>query len=253
MFGISKSISKKLGLSIILLFLLNIITVSSFFYIFSQQKLYSPAINESGRLRMMSQRVAKNVLLISQGYNDSKEDLIIVSEDYDKTLELLLLGSSERGIVTPSDEIKSNLNKVKSLWDKIRENVKIVSSIEDNNSKQFQNAVTYVKDNNMELLKEANNVVLMYEKESETKQNTLVSSISLVISFLSLLIMAIVILTIRKIVNSIEELNKATKTISRFSLTSNIQVNSQDEVGELAKNFNLMVENMKSSMEKSEV
>ncbi|MEK7433163.1 MAG: type IV pili methyl-accepting chemotaxis transducer N-terminal domain-containing protein [Cyanobacteriota bacterium] len=248
MFGISKSIGKKLGISIGLLFLLNLITVLAFFYIFNAQKAYGPAINESGRLRMLSQRASKNVFSISEGHNEAKEDLIVVSQDFDTTLGILISGSKDRGMVTPSDSINQQLLKVKGLWEGIHNNITIVVSATDKN-KKFEDSVTYVRENNMALLKEANNAVTMYEKESSTKQNSLVFLISTVMSILGLIVLIVVVGIIRKITTSLSELTKATKTISRFSLASNIKVESEDEIGELAKNFNLMVENMKNSME----
>lgn len=249
MLGISKSISKKLGISIALLFLLNLITVIAFFYIFTQQKAYGPAINDSGRLRMMSQRASKDVFLISSGHNEVKEDLVIVSEDYDKTLGDLMTGSKDRGIVAPSNDVGSQLSKVKGLWEGIRTNIKVVVSVSDKKDPKFEEAVNYIRDNNMALLKEANNAVVMYEKESETKLNGILIAVSTLMSILGLAVLIVVIGIIRKITTSISDLTKATKTISRFSLVSNIKVDSEDEIGELAKNFNLMVENMKNSME----
>lgn len=249
MLGISKSISKKLGFSIALLFLLNLITVVAFFYIFAQQKAYGPAINDSGRLRMMSQRASKDVFLIAGGNNEAKEDLVIVSEDFNKTLGDLISGSKDRGIVAPSSNIEPQLLKIKGLWEGIHNNVAVIVSSTGKNNNKFEEAVTFIKENNMSLLKEANNAVVMYEKESETKLSGILIAVSSIMSLLGLGILIVVIGTIRKIVTSLSDLTKATKTISRFSLVSNIKVDSEDEIGELAKNFNLMVENMKNSME----
>ena len=94
-------------------------------------------------------------------------------------------------------------------------------------------------------------------------ENTLVTNRATILSISTLLISVILamglgILLSRLIANPIKELDEAARKVTDGNLDSAVHFSSKDEMGSLGKNFNTMVENIKSALmevnaEKSEV
>ena len=107
---------------------------------------------------MLTQKMSKEFFLIAYGHNvdANKQNISKTTALFDKTLNGLINGNSEMGLSeAPNPAIKTQLEKVKTMWDSFHSAIK---SNPDDSSKQA------VEAKNLPLLKEMNAAVQMFAK-----------------------------------------------------------------------------------------
>ena len=122
-------------------------------------------INVAGRQRMLSQRMTKEVLLITikQDLEGNVEKLQSSRDLFDASLNNLINGNDDEGISAPAnDNIKNQLLVVKKLWTPFK--VAIDKVIAD--KKADADGLNTISTTNVPLLKEMNKAVSMYEAAS---------------------------------------------------------------------------------------
>ena len=129
----------------------------------SSQKDDGTVINLAGKQRMLTQKMSKESLALSRGEGAAKESLEKTINLFDKTLKGLISGDSELGLPpTQKSEIVNQLNNVQKLWKGLQTNLGVVLA----NSVKTTTALSYVNENNMDLLKESHKVVTLLESNS---------------------------------------------------------------------------------------
>ena len=119
-------------------------------------------INLAGKQRMLTQKMSKETLALSQGIG-SKESLNETISLFDKTLKGLISGDKDLGLLpTQNTETLNQLNHVQKLWKDLHANVDVVIV----NSDESVAALSYVNDNNLKLLNEMNKAVEMMEEKN---------------------------------------------------------------------------------------
>ncbi len=248
----SKSLLNKIGAGVLLMLVFNIVTILLIFSLIQTQVSYGSAAAQASKLRVISQQIAKNVLLIDRGEVSARKDLETSLDLDEKEIDDLIEGSVEKGIQPASPQLKTQLEKVKDIWEHVNANVTIVLDSDtiafEEDKDLFAYAVKYVINNNKALSDEANKAAEMYQAEFQSKKNTAMAFLIL-ISVLNLIAFAVVILIVRRSINPVIELTKATKTIAKFSLGTKVKVTTKDEIGELAKSFNLMMDHLNKIMD----
>ncbi|MGG3740240.1 methyl-accepting chemotaxis protein [Paenibacillus chibensis] len=86
----------------------------------------------------------------------------------------------------------------------------------------------------------------MYEKEIEASAANIRKSVMIVMMISILAALVIIYLNIRSIIQPITKLTKATERISQGDLTENIDTTSRDEIGNLSRHFQVMVDNLRT-------
>ena len=130
-------------------------------YAMSDREL-ADSINLAGKERMLTQKMSKEAMLIKLGIDVDKnaKELKETSALFDKILKGLEKGDKTLGLVPTKDEkIQHALKGIDKQWEEFYRNVKEVYS----KSKQ-EEAFEYIKNNNLTLLKNMNEVVSMYAK-----------------------------------------------------------------------------------------
>lgn len=120
------------------------------------------AINLSGKQRMLSQKMSKEIFLIAKGIDvEGNKTLLKGTADlFDKTLKGLMNGDKELGLVKEENaSISAQLNKVSGLWTEFRKSVDAVLS--GDTSKEILGKVAT---QNLPLLEEMNRAVTLYER-----------------------------------------------------------------------------------------
>ncbi len=122
-------------------------------------------INLAGKQRMLTQKMSKESLLIKNNI-DKNTNIQLLKKDaelFDKTLNGLINGDEELGLVKLDDEIvQKQLQKVKSLWKPFKNAIlKVIHKKATN--KDYQ----YIVKNNEKLLKQMHKAVLLLVKESK--------------------------------------------------------------------------------------
>ncbi len=119
-------------------------------------------INLSGKQRMLTQKMSKELLLAAKGIDKSEnlEKLKATTELFDKTLKGLLDGDKGLGLPKTSDEkIRKQLGTVKELWDEL----KPIFEKADTSPETLEKVAKL----NLPLLSEMNKAVKMYEEQSK--------------------------------------------------------------------------------------
>jgi len=128
-------------------------------------------INLSGKQRMLTQKISKEVMLLKLGID--KENTIkylkASSALFDKTLKGLIAGDSDLKLVpTKNKKIQAKLQEVKKLWEPFYSRVKDIYNNKASNSK-----FKYIEKSNLKLLKTMNQAVFMYAKLGDKGSNKL--------------------------------------------------------------------------------
>ncbi|WP_136607233.1 methyl-accepting chemotaxis protein [Paenibacillus dokdonensis] len=86
----------------------------------------------------------------------------------------------------------------------------------------------------------------MYEDEIEASAAGIRNSVMIVMIISILAALVIIFLNIRSIIRPITKLTQATERISQGDLTENIDTSSRDEIGNLSRHFQVMVDNLRT-------
>jgi hypothetical protein len=122
-------------------------------------------INLAGKQRMLTQKMSKEVLLVSLGHNanENKLNLKKTATLFDKTLKGLQVGDTDLGLPATTDKaILDQLSVVEGLWGDMKPLTEVVYDIDS--TSVSDDTVTSVAKVNLPLLKNMNKAVKMYEK-----------------------------------------------------------------------------------------
>ena len=145
------------------------------FFFFSSQVIhaagptsaeYGVVLNLSGKQRMLTQKMSKEVMLVALGVELEKNvsNLKSTSALFDKTLKGLRNGSSELRLPpTSSKRILRQLGKIDKLWAEFYPNIQAITSA----GKVTKEQVAAIAKNNLPLLKQMNKAVGLYEKDAK--------------------------------------------------------------------------------------
>lgn len=157
-----KTIQSRLIVVLGIFLVISIIGACITIFLLDKQKADGVVINLAGKQRMLTQKMSKESLALSQG-TGSKESLEKTVNLFDRTLKGLIFGDNELRLPpTQNSEIISQLNHVQKLWKDLQINMEVVLV----NSAETTSAISYVNDHNIELLKESNKVVGMLESNA---------------------------------------------------------------------------------------
>jgi len=127
---------------------------------------YGVVLNLSGKQRMLTQKMSKEIMLIALKVEADKNlaNLAKTSGLFDKTLKGLRNGSSELNLPpTSSKRILRQLGKIDGIWAKFYPMVKDVL----NNKAVSKDNIAFLAANNIPLLKNMNKAVGLYEKDAK--------------------------------------------------------------------------------------
>jgi methyl-accepting chemotaxis protein len=158
MLGVNKIRSQLLILNTILL-LIGLTAIGS---IYLSVHSGAATINLAGKQRMLSQRIAKEVLLVAQGVGQRET----VNESiglFEATHKKLLQGDPAMGIDRVTDEaVQSQLEQVSRLWDSYSQSLK--SYLDSGDKRQLADIMT----GSSEVLNEMDQAVKLMESKAET-------------------------------------------------------------------------------------
>lgn len=127
---------------------------------------YGTVLNLSGKQRMLTQKMSKEIMLIALNENKQQNltNLTNTANLFDKTLKGLRNGSEELHLpVTSEKRILRQLDKIEKIWGNFYSTVK--SIITSGNVSTDQ--VALVAEQNLPLLKQMNKAVGLYEKDAK--------------------------------------------------------------------------------------
>jgi methyl-accepting chemotaxis protein len=225
------------------------------------------AINVAGRQRMLSQRMAKFALQISQGEVDVAPELAESARTFDQSLQALLNGDQSQGFPAATGKAREELLAVENVWKPFYADIQTLLAAEDSYKNGLTAAREVVKASEP-LLRESNAAVTLFERESEGKVARM-ERFLLGVTVAYLLIFAIVLWVTRKSIrpltsmarsiasiasHDLVDLGRALQNLAEGDLTGRFtvsarpaEVTSRDEVGQMAVSFNKMIQRLQES------
>ncbi|MDH3976092.1 MAG: type IV pili methyl-accepting chemotaxis transducer N-terminal domain-containing protein [Deltaproteobacteria bacterium] len=155
------SITAKFAIMMLGFMLILAATIVSTFWTTNMQKDDAKVINIAGRQRMLSQKVAKEVMALIKG-NTTKNEVIKTANLFGNSLDWLISGNEGKEIPpTEEENIRNQLLKVKRIWSDYRLTLSKLADINDERNAAY-NAII---DTNLLLLNDMNDAVFMMEQE----------------------------------------------------------------------------------------
>ncbi len=245
------------GLSSIILFMFAVT-----WYTTSAQKTDGLLINLAGRQRMLSQKMSKEVLMVSadgQTVKISQDSVKNTMAIFNTTLSALLnsgqapmtLNPSGKTVFCPkADEpAHSQLLKVQTLWTEFSDHMDALLSGRDKN----QEDLSFILQNNLTLLKEMNTAVGMLQTLSEKKVSRLILFQSICLG-VGLILMILSLFQIRKIVKQLMDSASHASIMSKGDLTQRFNAGNttEDKLNEmefLGHNLNIFATTLQDSIQ----
>lgn len=243
-------INTKLNLILFFLSLLIISIVTTNFVTFNNLKGDAPAINLSGSERMRSYKLAYMANLFISEKDTSKKDKIKSDmhqeiAQFEKILVGLEKGDKDLKLTACNDKaILEKIKKINNDWQNFKK--EYTNIIDSTNLSSQQNSLNYINENINSIVNNINEAVFMLDNNSN-KKVMLSKELSSIFLIIALIIIISSIFTVRKtIINPLQNLTDRMKDIAggNGDLTKRISINSTDEIGQLAKWFNIFVENI---------
>lgn len=207
------------------------------------------AIAIAGRLRAISQRMAKAALassIIGDDKEEALEEMNTFCTLYVNILDGLLNGSGELKLqAETSEKVRTKLLALRENSTQFIQSIKRILELSPNINKNND----YINANNIALLKIMNDAVLTMAANSESKVRDMIRieiiifPIVLAIGlFVSFAISRQITVPLRKTVNVLTGLSNGDLT------QKELEVRSRDEIGEMGNSINTVLKNLKSAL-----
>ncbi|MBN1674280.1 MAG: type IV pili methyl-accepting chemotaxis transducer N-terminal domain-containing protein [Kiritimatiellae bacterium] len=161
-----RTIQSRLALILATFFVL---TLASLLLVFmSEQETAGRVLNLAARQRMLSQKIAKEALeLASAPTAENRATLRQTREEFERILTSLTAGDPQQGVPAARDaNIVERLNTVSASWKSFSQQIDIVLK-EADAPEPSAAALSYIRTQNMSLLRAVDGVVDMYDKKVE--------------------------------------------------------------------------------------
>lgn len=259
------SLKTKLGilLPIGVLLVMTIIILSSF-WASSLQNDYTVVINLSGRQRMLTQKMTKEILWVvrekegkesGDGYKESLRKTIYI---FDKTLDALANGGETidpggKAVKVPAlsnPEILKILKSSSALWKEFHTNLGLF--MEEGvslDSDEFRKALAFIEANNGKLLDAMNDVAVLYEKEAKEKLSFFATI--QVWAFIVTVIMGAVAYWVTEsiIIRPLSKMAVSLQDITKMGVSEQPLIGNGDEIGNMIATIEQMAANLQNMRE----
>ena len=239
------SVKLKIGLCLLGLFLVNVITVASAFYFLGKSKETGAFINVAGRQRMLSQKMVKEALAYAAtGEKKWQESLLETANLFEKSLNGLANGDESMHLGVTLDSIAlSDISKLRDSWAEFRMRIDKVINAKSTSDPGFKEAISYLSNNNIGLLKQANELTKRYEELSKASIEHLQQLIVVMLAIGALIFGLCFWIVQSQVVRPIENIVNFVKEFAKGHLDLRITQSFSGEFGILSSAFNHMAEN----------
>ncbi len=164
----STSLKRQIILIPTVFLLLLVLSIAATLWVVSLQKTDARVLNISGRQRMLSQKMSKELFAAQIAplgkRQESLDALAATANLFDTSLKGMIEGNAEMGLeATSSEAIQTQLATIRDLWLAFRNALDLVSQLETSDPRWLE-ALGDVYAKNTVLLKESNKAVSMYEE-----------------------------------------------------------------------------------------
>jgi len=249
------SVGKKIKILGAFLLLTVFFVISVTIYLNQKNKKDALIVNIAGKERMLTQKITKNIFLLSQTKSHDFSEIDTAISEFEFGMKTLQKGNELLRIEpAPTDEIQNQISRVIVLSSVFSQNVKeFKSALLANDVGKMNSILIYFTTTNNILLEEVDKIVTLYTEYIETK-NGFIKNFQYV-SFVLLIIFAIYsIVQLKQIEAHARELIEKSKQMSQgnFDLMEPMDINSEKEFVEIADNLNCFINKVSSAMNYSQ-
>ncbi|MGB1249208.1 MAG: methyl-accepting chemotaxis protein [Candidatus Promineifilaceae bacterium] len=260
---LSFNLATKLYLAVGLMTLAIAITIGSIINFTQLHTSDARLINVAGRQRMLSQQMTKFALLVADGDDLAKTNLIQSTEEFGASLLALQQGT---GVLTPgeralpnldenfpgasSDDVVAALNKVASTWIIFEDNVDQIASSTTISSREAGTIrdIVHVSD---ALLANSDAVALTIENDSNDRLDRLLRFM-IGMALLSTLFAIASTLLLRQTVQQTNQMRNVMAAVKTGDYSSRATIITNDEMGQLARSINDVLANTQTLIQSEE-
>ncbi len=245
--------TKLIGIAVGMAAIILVMMIATW-WVTSSQKDDGLVINLAGRQRMLTQKMTKELL----EYQVTKQQTGVVDPRlaesvrktmavFDKTLQALKDGGNAPSTLDPDGpmrycppaegEIRTQLEKVKSMWEKFKQKVESVLDEAPTADEDLQ----WVLQNNVPLLSEMNKAVGMMQQASEGKVKTLLT-LQIIGLIIGILFAIFAIRVTFDIIKRLHFIYDVAEKLGAGDFRVRISLNGSDELTEILRSQNEMVE-----------
>jgi len=248
-----KSIQSRLIFSGILFVGLFYASIFFTFSILKAQEHDALLINLSGRQRMLSQRISKNLLIYAHEESDSDAKELAQNEAqsaialFDETLSGFVSGGvvtntdGTEATISPLASFEENTLEIDRIWQPFKQEALHILTKPDSAS------LTYIYQNNNPLLGASNELVTALQDAAQTKVNYL-KRFQITFGALSLLLFIAVISILRAfVIKPINKIDNGLHEVARGNYAVKIEHKRHDEIGKLVMSLNQVLYNINES------
>lgn len=204
----------------------------------------SEEINLSGRQRMLSQKMAKEMsaMLAANG-----KDRIELRKGFLATRNLFnqsLLKLQQTSI--PESQVA--LKQVETLWQAMQIKQETLIKYEELHYPEFEASVEVVIASNVDVLKSMHQVVLAYVSWSNQKKNQLLWLVWGISGATLLIALGILCTAHFRVTRPLGKAQETTRALSSGDLTQSMNIHTQDELGELCQDYNQGVASLSTAI-----
>jgi methyl-accepting chemotaxis protein len=244
-----KSLSSRIGLVHLSYIVLLGIVVASTAMVLQGQKDDGLVVNLSGRQRMLTQRITHQLLGFSAQADDGQDTqaqrsaVLQSMQVFEKTLQALEHGGpapldlqmvNVRHTPAASPAVAAQLERVNALYKYYRIQAR---TILDGQASERKGAVSFVINNNTELLSEMNTAVNLMQSEAESRVLLLYYVQAGAIALGLAMAFMLSTITRRTVVEPLRELNLLSDAMSRGDVNRRISAKGPTEIHELGSSF----------------
>lgn len=200
-------------------------------------------MNLASEQQMLIQRLAKDALLVLQGNPNAINSLKATQTEIDEALKILENGDEELDIQPISDPVAlERFEQLKTEWAAFSPNIQVVTGDELGNTLQ---AINNIAADSEAFVATMNSVVDALRESSEARINAslLIQGALLIIGF-GVVAVGWFLMNFW-VVRPMQRLNGVVQAVAQNDLTVKADIRTEDEVGHLARNVNLMVDHLR--------
>lgn len=228
-----KTINRQFMLSYALIFLLAAVSAIS---LYMSMAINPETINVAGRQRMLSQRIAKEAMLVAADIEQrvALEKTITL---FEQSHQRIVNGDTVSGMNALSDpDIITQMAHVQSIWDSYK--ALIEKHIQENSS----DTLKQIQQQSPVILKQMNKAVVMMTAQANSTTRT-----QLLISFVCILLILVLVVLgrvfgLKMLMDNIERLRSRMSEVGKGDFSHRFEVlHTDNEVGHLFDSYNRML------------
>lgn len=248
-----KNISVSQTIKILgLLLILSIFTVISITIYLNQKNIKDASIvNISGKQRMLTQRITKNIFYLYQTKSQDFSEIDNAIDEFNYGLNTLKDGNKLLNISSaPTKNISNQIAKVVVLWTTFEKNTnEFKTALLQNDIQKLNYLIDYVNTTNNTLLEEVDKIVSLYTMHIEEKTTFIKNFQYVAFSFLFIFALYSLIQLKQIEAHAREFIEKYKKLgAAEISELEPIEISSEKEFVEMADNMNCFINRINSVM-----